>query len=63
MEIVELRGHPHFLGCQFHPEFQSKPFLPHPLFAGFIQAALEQRERKAQPSAEAKPAGPPIAQA
>jgi len=39
-EIIELRNHPWFIGCQFHPEFQSKPNLPHPLFRGFIGAAL-----------------------
>jgi CTP synthase len=40
VEIVELGGHPWFLGCQFHPEFKSKPMLPHPLFRAFIAAAL-----------------------
>ena len=39
-ELVELRDHPYFLACQYHPEFQSKPNRPHPLFKGFIQAAL-----------------------
>jgi CTP synthase len=39
-ELVELRDHPYFLACQYHPEFQSKPNKPHPLFKGFIQAAL-----------------------
>jgi len=39
-ELVELREHPYFLACQYHPEFQSKPNQPHPLFKGFIQAAL-----------------------
>jgi CTP synthase len=43
VEIAELPNHPWFLGCQFHPEFQSKPFAPHPLFAGFIKAALERK--------------------
>jgi CTP synthase len=38
VEIIELRDHPWFIGCQFHPEFQSKPNLPHPLFRGFIGA-------------------------
>jgi CTP synthase len=47
VEVVELKNHPHFLGCQFHPEFQSKPFQPHPLFAGFIRAGLEHRAGKA----------------
>jgi CTP synthase len=39
-ELVELRNHPYFLACQYHPEFQSKPNQPHPLFKGFIEAAL-----------------------
>jgi CTP synthase len=46
VEMVELENHPHFVGCQFHPEFKSKPFAPHPLFSGFIRAALLQRDRK-----------------
>ncbi len=41
-EIVELPEHPWFLGVQFHPELKSKPFEPHPLFASFIKAAVEQ---------------------
>ncbi len=40
VEIVELRDHPWFLGCQFHPEFKSRPMDPHPLFREFIKAAL-----------------------
>ncbi len=40
-EIVEIRDHPWFVGCQFHPEFQSKPTAPHPLFLGFIRAVLQ----------------------
>ena len=40
VELIELKGHPYFLACQFHPEFQSKPNKPHPLFTGFIQASL-----------------------
>src|SRR5207244_10329316 len=39
-ELVELRDHPYFVACQYHPEFQSKPNKPHPLFKGFIQACL-----------------------
>jgi len=46
VEIVELKEHPWFLGCQFHPEFKSRPRNPHPLFREFIRAALE-RSRKA----------------
>ena len=40
VEIIELADHPWFLGCQFHPEFQSKPMRPHPLFRDFIKAAI-----------------------
>lgn len=46
VEIVELKDHPWFLGCQFHPEFKSKPMTPHPLFRDFIKAALEDKSRK-----------------
>ncbi len=41
VEIVEIEDHPWFLGCQFHPEFKSRPMSPHPLFASFIGAALK----------------------
>jgi CTP synthase len=41
VEIIELPDHPFFIGAQFHPEFQSKPNHPHPLFAGFVAAALK----------------------
>lgn len=40
VEIIELPDHPWFIGCQFHPEFKSKPLRPHPLFVSFIEAAL-----------------------
>ncbi len=40
VEVVELENHPFFIACQFHPEFLSRPFKPHPLFKGFIEAAL-----------------------
>ncbi len=46
VEIIELPGHPWFLGCQFHPEFKSKPMQPHPLFRDFIEASLEYRKSK-----------------
>jgi CTP synthase len=45
VEIVEIPGHPFFLGCQFHPEFKSKPLEPHPLFRSFITASYENRLR------------------
>jgi CTP synthase len=41
-EIIELADHPWFVGVQFHPELKSKPFEPHPLFASFIEAAVQQ---------------------
>jgi len=41
-ETVELEGHPWFIGVQYHPELKSRPFAPHPLFASFIAAAVEQ---------------------
>ena len=41
-EIVERRNHPWFIGVQFHPELKSKPLEPHPLFVGFVKAALRQ---------------------
>ncbi len=44
VEIVELPSHPWFLGCQFHPELQSRPFTPHPLFVGFVKAALDHKK-------------------
>jgi CTP synthase len=44
VEIIELKGHPWFLGCQFHPEFKSRPMASHPLFRGFIEAALANRK-------------------
>lgn len=46
VEIVEITDNPWYLGCQFHPEFKSRPTAPHPLFAGFIGAALTEKNRK-----------------
>ena len=51
VEMIELPAHPWFVGCQFHPELQSRPLRPHPLFAGFVAAA------HARQAAEAKAAG------
>ena len=48
VEICEVPDHPWYLGCQFHPEFKSKPLEPHPLFQAFVGAALAHKERKAQ---------------
>jgi len=57
VEIVEAPNHPWFLGCQFHPEFKSKPFDPHPLFAAFIGASLEHKLQKSRPTAPAPTGG------
>jgi len=46
VEMVELPDHPWFLGCQFHPEYKSKPTEPHPLFVSYIAAALAQQKRR-----------------
>ncbi len=46
VEICELPDHPWYLGCQFHPEFKSKPLEPHPLFTSFLGAALEHRRNR-----------------
>ena len=46
VEVIELRDHPWFLAVQCHPEFKSKPTRAHPLFRGFVQAALARREKK-----------------
>ncbi len=62
VEIVELTDHPWFLGCQFHPEFKSKPLKPHPLFVSFIEASLKnrsQREEATKLSMALESASPP----
>jgi CTP synthase len=46
VEICEIADHPWFLGCQFHPEFKSKPMEPHPLFTAFVGAAYQQHMRR-----------------
>jgi CTP synthase len=46
VEIIELPGHPFFLGCQFHPEFKSKPLEPHPIFREFITASYKSRQAR-----------------
>ncbi|ROQ91011.1 CTP synthase [Desulfosoma caldarium] len=46
VEIIELADHPWFLGCQFHPEFKSRPMDPHPLFKAFVEKALEYSEKR-----------------
>jgi CTP synthase len=44
VELVELEAHPFFIGCQFHPEFKSKPIAAHPLFSGFVRAGAQRRD-------------------
>ncbi len=51
VEMVELPDHPHFIGCQFHPEFKSKPQSAHPLFTRFVSAALKHQVSKELPAA------------
>ena len=46
VEMIELKDHPWFVGCQFHPEYQSKPTIPHPLFLSFIAASLANHQSK-----------------
>ncbi len=46
VEMVELPDHPHFVGCQFHPEFKSRPHAPHPLFTRFVLASRERRDAR-----------------
>jgi len=59
VEMIELPDHPWFIGCQFHPELKSRPMHPHPLFAGFVGAALEYRRRQPAPAdGRATPATP-----
>jgi CTP synthase len=48
VEIIEIKNHPWFLGCQFHPEFKSKPIKPHPLFKAFIGASYEYRRKRSK---------------
>jgi CTP synthase len=54
VEIVEIADHPWFVGCQFHPEFKSKPLAPHPLFAAFVRASLDYRRLRLGHAAEAQ---------
>lgn len=47
VEVIELKNHPFFIACQYHPEFKSKPFSPHPLFKAFIEVADQNRNKNA----------------
>ena len=46
VEIVEIKNHPHFIACQFHPEFKSRPTKPHPLFDQFISASVKNGKKR-----------------
>jgi CTP synthase len=56
VEMIELPDHPWYIGCQFHPELRSRPTRPHPLFAGFIAAAVKHARTRAQAAAAPGPA-------
>ncbi len=58
VEIVELPDHPHFIGCQFHPEFKSRPMSSHPLFSGFVAAAKRRRDEIAETAQKSEDAAP-----
>jgi CTP synthase len=57
VEIIELRDHPWYVASQFHPEFKSRPDRPHPLFAGFIAAAVSHGGQTGEPAVKAKAPG------
>jgi CTP synthase (UTP-ammonia lyase) len=46
VEIVEITEHPWFIGVQFHPEFKSRPLVPHPLFTSFVAASLDHKRHQ-----------------
>ena len=58
VEIVELPEHPHFIGCQFHPEFKSRPMAAHPLFSSFVAAAVRRRDEIAASATAAEDSAP-----
>ena len=47
VEIIEIPGHPWFVGVQYHPEFKTRPLQPHPLFRDFIAAAVAEQQKRA----------------
>ena len=57
VEVIELPEHAWFIGCQFHPELKSRPTRPHPLFAGFVGAALRRRESRGEKAPTRRRAG------
>jgi len=61
VEMIELRDHPFFVGCQFHPEFKSRPVSPHPLFARFVRAALERQTARIKSEGRKQPESTSVA--
>jgi CTP synthase len=60
VEIAELPSHPWFVAVQFHPEFQSKPLKPHPLFASFVEAAYAHKRAEASAASRAEESRVPV---
>jgi CTP synthase len=52
VEVVEIPDHPWFIAVQYHPEFKSQPIKPHPLFAGFVTAAVERHAQRTEKQSE-----------
>ena len=61
VEMIELKDHPYFVGCQFHPEFKSKPLAPHPLFSRFVRAACERMTLRGREGRKSSPEPQPHA--
>jgi len=59
VEMIELGGHPYFVGCQFHPELKSRPMAPHPLFVRFVRAGLERAASVATKPRDERPSASP----
>jgi CTP synthase len=59
VEMIELKDHPYFVGCQFHPEFKSRPATAHPLFARFVRAALERQALRGKEARKSQPENQP----
>ena len=57
VELIELKDHPWFVACQFHPEFKSRPLEPHPLFRAFVAASLQHAGGSPAPSVVPAPSG------
>ena len=60
VEMIELADHPWYLGCQFHPEYKSKPTEPHPLFVSYIAAALAEQQRRGREREEVESTAPSL---